>query len=127
MISALFKGYVTPWQIARIIRGNDWSLQAMNDELKSLDLRHAVPAVSVPVLFASGRYDRVTDSRAAQTCLARLDAASKCLVWFEESAHNVPFEEPDRFNETVVAFVKSRGTGRIDCALSDAAVATPAD
>jgi hypothetical protein len=79
-------------------------------ELKTLDLRSAVSSVTVPVLFALGRYDRVTESSLAEDYLAGLSAPSKCLVWFEGSAHNVPFEEPDRFNSVVIDYLSSART-----------------
>jgi hypothetical protein len=36
-----------------------------------------------------------------------LRAPGKQLIWFEDSAHNVPFEEPELFNETVVSALRS--------------------
>jgi len=38
---------------------------------------------------------------------ATLCAPLKRLVWFEKSAHNVPFEEPHLFNATVVRELQS--------------------
>jgi pimeloyl-ACP methyl ester carboxylesterase len=38
-----------------------------------------------------------------------LCAPVKRLVWFEKSAHNVPFEEPRLFNATVVRELQSIG------------------
>lgn len=54
-----------------------------------------------------GRRDRHVDSRVAAHYVETLQAPVKKLVWFESSAHNPPFEEPERFNETVVAIVGS--------------------
>jgi len=74
-----------------------------------LDLARSVPRMDVPVLFFLGRYDRHTDARLAASYFATLCAPVKRLVWFENSAHNVPFEEPDLFNVTVVRELKSIG------------------
>ena len=38
-----------------------------------------------------------------------LRAPVKRLIWFENSAHNVPFEEPELFNQTVVSALQSIG------------------
>jgi pimeloyl-ACP methyl ester carboxylesterase len=92
---------VRPWEIPAFIRANNLSLQAMMEELAALDLHETVPAVDVPVLFALGRHDRQVDSRLAAEYFRLLDAPGKGLVWFEGSAHNVPFEEPARFNQVV--------------------------
>jgi pimeloyl-ACP methyl ester carboxylesterase len=35
-----------------------------------------------------------------------LTAPSKKLVWFEESAHEPPVEEPAKFNATMVELVR---------------------
>lgn len=98
---AVGRGYVRPWEIKRLFRGNAVSLQAMNDELLRLDLPRDVPKLNVPVVFMLGRYDRQVDSRLAAAYFEQLEAPAKRLMWFEDSAHNVPFEEPARFNAAV--------------------------
>jgi pimeloyl-ACP methyl ester carboxylesterase len=105
VVSATLRGYVRPWEIPAFIRANNLSLQAMMEELAALDLHETVPAVDVPVLFALGRHDRQVDSRLAAEYFRLLDAPGKGLVWFEGSAHNVPFEEPARFNQVVREFL----------------------
>jgi len=102
MLRGVFGGYVTPWEIPRFIRGNDVSLAAMNSELSHLDLTESVTAVDVPVFFLLGRYDRHVDARLAAAYFEKLGAPRKRLIWFEHSAHNVPFEEPDAFDAAVV-------------------------
>jgi pimeloyl-ACP methyl ester carboxylesterase len=102
MVRAIFTGLVTPWEIPRLIHANNVSLEAMNEELLGLDLARSVPGTGVPVLFFLGRYDRHADGKLAATYFATLRAPAKRLVWFEKSAHNVPFEEPRLFHATVV-------------------------
>jgi len=109
MAQAIFSGLVTPWEIPRLIHANNVSLEAMNEELLGLDLARSVPSTDVPVLFFLGRYDRHTDGQLAATYLATLCAPVKRLVWFEKSAHNVPFEEPCLLNVTVVRELQSIG------------------
>jgi pimeloyl-ACP methyl ester carboxylesterase len=111
VLKAIALGYVTPWEIYTIIRANKMSLAAMNGELGALDLRVAVRTVNVPLLLMLGRHDRVTDPALAQAYFAALAAPRKCLIWCEGSAHNMPFEEPDRFNTTVRDFLRSAATG----------------
>ncbi len=109
MVRGMFGGLVTPWEIPRFIRGNNVSLEAMNDELLQLDLARAVPRVDVPVIFMLGRYDRHVDAETAAAYFATLHAPVKRLVWFENSAHNIPFEEPELFDATVVEELRSIG------------------
>lgn len=112
ILRGLLGGLVTPWEIPRFIRGNEVSLKAMHDELLGLDLRQSVPELNVPVIFMLGRYDRHVDARVAAAYLDQLKAPSKDLIWFEHSAHNVPFEEPGRFDEEIVSSLQSIGIGR---------------
>jgi pimeloyl-ACP methyl ester carboxylesterase len=108
-LTGIARGYVTPWEIARIIRANNVSLEAMNAELLTLDLRRSVPAVEVPVVFMLGRHDRQVDARIASAYFDQLRAPRKTLIWFERSAHNVPFEEPDAFNARVAQTLNDLG------------------
>ena len=111
MARAISSGLVTPWEIPRLIHANNVSLEAMNEELLGLDLARSVPGTGVPVLFFLGRYDRHADGKLAATYFATLCAPVKRLVWFEKSAHNIPFEEPGLFNATVVRELQSVGIG----------------
>jgi proline iminopeptidase len=56
-----------------------------------------------PVYFLSGRYDRRADSGLAQTHLSEIEAPKKAFVWFENSAHSPPFEEPEVFNAWIIS------------------------
>src|SRR4030095_1964920 len=97
-------------EIPRLIRANSVSLEAMNEELLGLDLARSAPSVDVPVFFFLGRHDRHTEATVAANYVEALRAPVKRLIWFENSAHNVPFEEPDLFNANVVSTLQSIGT-----------------
>jgi pimeloyl-ACP methyl ester carboxylesterase len=79
-------------------RGMRFSLDTMWDELAKVDLESAVPKLEVPVHFFLGRHDHQVDARTAERYFEKLVAPSKRLVWFEDSAHSPPFEEPTKFN-----------------------------
>jgi pimeloyl-ACP methyl ester carboxylesterase len=100
-LRAILTGVVAPWEIPPLTRGNVSSVDAMREELLELDLSKSVPSVDVPVVFALGRYDHRADAKLAAAYLERLHAPAKRLIWFEGSAHNVPFEEPELFNRVV--------------------------
>ena len=82
----------------------------MHDELLGLDMPRSVPAVDVPVIFFLGRYDRHVDATIAARYLDNLVAPSKHVVWFENSAHNIPFEEPALFIRSVATALGSIDT-----------------
>jgi hypothetical protein len=79
----------------------------MNEELLGLDLVRSVPSVDVPVFFFLGRHDRHVEATVAANYFGALRAPVKQLLWFENSAHNIPFEEPDLFNANVVSTLQS--------------------
>jgi pimeloyl-ACP methyl ester carboxylesterase len=112
LVHGVLGGLVTPWEVPRFIRANTVSLEAMNKELLGLDLARSVPSIEVPVFFFLGRHDRHAEATQAATYCAALRAPVKRLIWFENSAHNVPFEEPELFNATVVRVLLSNGVGR---------------
>ena len=60
-------------------------------------LMDEVTSVRVPVYFFMGRFDFTAPTPCAEEYFRRLQAPSKELVWFEDSAHFVFFEEPKRF------------------------------
>jgi proline iminopeptidase len=81
----------------------------MHAELEALDLSRSVPALEVPVIFLLGRYDRHVSAGVASDYFAVLRAPGKRPVWFEDSAHNPPFEEPEHFQRVVVDALRSMG------------------
>ena len=68
-------------------------------ELATLNLLGAVPRLAVPVVMVQGRLDRVAPAAAAQRYALELEAPSKQLVWFENSADMPYFEEPAKFRD----------------------------
>ncbi len=109
LVHGMLRGLVTPWEIPSFIRANNVSLEAMNEELLGLDLARSVSSINVPVFFFLGRHDRHVEATLAATYFGALRAPVKRLIWFENSAHNVPFEEPDLFNATVTSTLQSIG------------------
>lgn len=70
-------------------------------ELISTDLTQAVPALEIPIVVFHGRHDMTTPYSLALRYMDALSAPEKHFYTFENSAHGVIFEEPDRFNERV--------------------------
>lgn len=112
LMRGLFAGLVTPGDLMSVHSGIHASLNAMTPELLGLDIERAASSVDVPVFFLLGRHDRHVDSTIAADYFKALRAPGKRLIWFEDSAHNVPFEEPGLFNETVVSALQSIGIQR---------------
>ena len=83
-------------------QGNHFSLRHLWSEFRELDVDDTLTTFDTPIIFLLGRYDREVPSILAARYFERIHAPYKRLVWFEESAHNPPLEEPDLFNQTLV-------------------------
>lgn len=102
VFECIWRGFVTPREIMRILQGNRRTLEAMHEELLAFDLRREVSTLDVPVFFFLGRHDRHADAKLSAAYIESLRAPSKQVVWFERSAHDIPFDEPEMFNLQVI-------------------------
>ena len=83
-------------------------LQAFNEgEAQTMDLRPELARISAPTLVMVGRYDFITGPHMAEDIAGRIPGAQ--LVVFEESGHMPFFEEPDRWQAAIRAFVERVG------------------
>jgi pimeloyl-ACP methyl ester carboxylesterase len=71
-----------------------------------LTLAEAAPVVQVPVFLFIGRHDHVIAPETSVAYFDMLIAPSKRLIWFEDSAHEPPFEEPTKFNELMTDLLR---------------------
>lgn len=73
-----------------------------------MDLARTLPRLEVPVVMVQGRHDQVAPGAAAQRYASTLQAPSKQLVWFENSAHTPHLEEPAKFQDLLLGVRASR-------------------
>jgi pimeloyl-ACP methyl ester carboxylesterase len=95
--------------LPNILRGVTFS-ECLWPEASSLNLMKTVPALDVPVFFFLGRHDHVIDAETSAAYFDVLSAPFKTLVWFEESAHEPPAEEPAKFHRMMVELVRPRAS-----------------
>jgi pimeloyl-ACP methyl ester carboxylesterase len=88
--------------LVRSVRGVTATQAALLPELATLDLVDSVPRLDVPVVMVQGRLDQVAPGDAAQHYFNSLEAQTKELVWFENSAHTPQLEEPEKFRELMM-------------------------
>ena len=60
----------------------------------------------IPVLMFLGRHDHTTPSAPTAEWLDRVRAPYKRAVWFEHSAHMMPWEEPGRTLQALLEHVR---------------------
>jgi pimeloyl-ACP methyl ester carboxylesterase len=92
--------------LADILRGFRFSLDAMWAEVSTLNLTKLVPALPMPVFLFLGRKDHWVPPETSVAYFDALTAPSKKLVWFEESGHEPFVDEPERFNAAFVDLVR---------------------
>jgi len=88
--------------VVRTVRGITATQAALLPGLATLDLVRTLPRLDVPVVMAQGRLDQVAPGAAAERYAISLEAPSKQLVWFENSAHTPHLEEPEKFRELMM-------------------------
>ena len=88
--------------VLRTVRGITATQAALLPELATLDLVRTVPHLDVPVVMVQGRLDQVAPGAAAERYASALEAPSKQLVWFENSAHTPHLEEPEKFRKLLM-------------------------
>ena len=83
-------------------KGNRFSLVQLEDEISKLSLSKHYRSFKVPIFFLLGRHDRHVSAALAEQYFDMIDAPYKRLIWFEQSAHNPHFEEPEKFNKVLI-------------------------
>ena len=87
-------------------RGFRFTMNAMWDEVSSLNLLIAAPALQMPVFFLLGRRDHWVPSETSVAYFDVLTAPSKELLWFDQSGHEPFVDEPAKFNHAVIDMVR---------------------
>ena len=82
-------------------RGNRFSLESLWAEFSTVDLT-GYRKFAMPVFFLLGRHDWHVPAVVSAQYFETIEAPCKRLVWFEQSGHNPPFEEPARFISVMV-------------------------
>jgi len=86
------------FDIPNILRGMILTPKIMWEDIAPLNLEVLAPELKVPVFFLIGRHDRVVPGEASAAYFEKLAAPAKEFVWFDESGHEPPAEEPEKFH-----------------------------
>jgi pimeloyl-ACP methyl ester carboxylesterase len=85
------------------------SLKQMWPEVMGVNFIQTVPAVHSPIYFFVGRYDYNAPGELTQAYFSQLDApAGKHLVWFENSAHDLFFDEPGKLVQETLSVLETQ-------------------
>jgi pimeloyl-ACP methyl ester carboxylesterase len=87
--------------------GSGNSLRRLWTELMAVDFFDSAPRIGVPVYFLSGRHDYNAPSELTQAFYERLDAPrGKEMIWFEDSAHDVFFDQPEMLTDVLMDILR---------------------
>ena len=84
-----------------------FSASQMEDDIFLTDLT-GITKVNIPVYFLMGCHDWNLPTIVTEKYVENLNAPKKEIIWFENSAHEPPEEEPKKFNEIIVNIVKNK-------------------
>lgn len=94
-------------KIIKFIKGSILSLNALEDEMNTVNFLEEIPEINVPVYFCCGRMDYTVPSELVEEYYVKLSAPHKKIVWFEKSAHLPNFEEVEKFSNLCISLVRN--------------------
>ena len=92
-------------QLKDIDRGSLLTLGRVLPEFVDVDFS-GIRRFPIPVVMFQGRHDYTTPTAPTEAWLAQVKAPSRQAVWFERSAHMVPWEEPGKMLVSLLTYVR---------------------
>jgi len=87
-------------------RGFDFTINAMWEELKNVNLTKEIQSIEVPIYFFEGKYDITTPTVVVEKFYDNLDAEKgKKLFIFENSGHMPMIEEKEKYQDLLINVV----------------------
>ena len=94
------------FDLPNIYQGFRFSLDLMWAEVSRINLLKDAPVLRMPIFFFLGRRDHWVPPETSVEYFNTLTAPSRKLVWFEESGHEPFVDEPAKFNQAILEFVR---------------------
>lgn len=101
-----------PEDVQTIDQGNLFTLGRLLPEFVTVDYSR-VATFPIPVVMFLGRHDYTTPTAPTETWLRQVKAPYKQAVWFERSAHMVPWEEPGKTLVSLLRYVRPLADGKL--------------
>ncbi len=94
----------TDTEVQAYTLGLEFASQTVSLEIaqQDYDLFRDFPKSSIPIHFFAGRHDHVTPSELTEAYYVFLEAPAKSFTWFEDSAHTMMFDQPDKWAEELI-------------------------
>jgi pimeloyl-ACP methyl ester carboxylesterase len=91
--------------VCAIDQGSLFTLGRILPQFMRVDFKH-VRSFPIPVVMFMGRHDYTTPSEPTASWLSGVTAPYKKGVWFERSAHMIPWEEPGKMLMSLIEHVR---------------------
>jgi pimeloyl-ACP methyl ester carboxylesterase len=91
--------------VSTLDQSSSFTLEQVLAELLTVDFKD-VTAFPISIFMFMGRHDYYTPSKPTADWLKKLEAPYKKGIWFEKSAHLIPFEEPGKMLMSLVQYVR---------------------
>ena len=88
--------------IYRFIKGNQFSMINIWEEIMEVNFFKEVTSFKIPIYFVLGKHDFTAPSEIAEEYYSYIDAPSKKLIWIENAAHVMQFENSRKFQEIII-------------------------
>ncbi|MEM6772461.1 MAG: hypothetical protein AAF597_17930, partial [Bacteroidota bacterium] len=75
-------------------------------EAAAVDYRKTAPSLNCPVYFFLSKRDFVANHELGEAYFQALQAERKVLIWFHESPHEIPSDEPEKFSEEMLKIAR---------------------
>lgn len=98
--------------VKAIDEGSMFTLGRILPEFLDIDFTN-VHAFPVPVVMFMGRHDYTTPTAPTAQWLEQVKAPYKHAVWFEHSAHMIPWEEPGKMLVSLLKYVRPIAEGKL--------------
>lgn len=96
----------TDWVIGEMMKTPPWIAEAIYSDFLMSDLAKTLPMVQVPVVVFAGNSGVFPNGIAMGKTLAGR-AVNGTFVPFEDAGHMLFYEQPEKFNAALAAFIKS--------------------
>ena len=102
-ISGQSPEYPAPY-VEQTLAGIAFTQQTLSPQIfqSGYNLFRDFPVSPIPVYFFVGRHDHETPGESAEEYYNALEAPAKEFIWFENSAHNMMYDEPDKTNRELI-------------------------
>lgn len=107
ILAALSTDETNLLDLVKFGQGNRFSLRTLWPEYSRADVT-SCRSFAMPVFFLLGRHDWHVSSVVSARYFRTIHAPYKRLVWFEQSGHNPPFEQPAQFERAMIDQVLPR-------------------